>query len=85
MSKEIAVSEEKSKRGKWTPARVAQWWGAILASLAVLSLQVFYYKWRPSDIMINVLVSLAIWYVVFLAVAWLITKAITLSRRTPSP
>ena len=79
------MSEGKSKRGKWTPSRVAEWWGAILASLAVLGLQVFYYKWRPSDIMINVLVSLAIWYVVFLAVAWLITKAITRFRRTPCP
>lgn len=79
------MSEEKSKTGKWTPARVAQWWGAILASLAVLSLQVFHYKWRPSDIMINVLVSLAIWYVVFLVVAWLITQAIALFRRRPGP
>ena len=85
ISKEIAVSEEKSKRGKWTPARVAQWWGAISASLAVLGLQVFYYKWRPSDIMINVLVSLAIWYVVFLVVAWLITNVIALFRRAPGP
>jgi RsiW-degrading membrane proteinase PrsW (M82 family) len=79
------VSEGKSKRGKWTPAGVAQWWAAILASLAVLGLQVFYYKWRPSDIMINVLVSFAIWYVVFLVVAWLITQAIAFFRRTPSP
>ncbi|TEU15929.1 MAG: hypothetical protein E3J21_11835 [Anaerolineales bacterium] len=60
MSKETALSEAKSKRGKWTPARVAEWWGAILASLAVLGLQVFHYKWRPSNIMINVLVSFAI-------------------------
>jgi len=44
ISWETAVSEEKSKRGKWTPARAAQWWGAILASLAVLGLQIFYYK-----------------------------------------
>jgi hypothetical protein len=72
------VSEEKSKRGKWTPARAAQWWGAVLASLAVLGLQILYYKWRPSDIMINVLVSLAVWYVVFLVAAWLITQAIAL-------
>jgi len=79
------VSEGKSKRGKWTPARVAEWWGAILASLAVLALQVLHYKWRPSDIMINVLVSFAIWYVVFLLVAWLITKAISLFRRSPGP
>ena len=78
------MREEKGKRGKWIPAREGEWWGAILASLAVLSLQVFYYKWCPSDIMINVLVSFAIWYVVFLAVAWLITKAITLFRRTPT-
>ena len=78
------MNEEKSKTGKWTPARAAQWWGAILASLAVLALQIFHYKWRPSDIMINVLVSLAIWYVVFLVVAWLITQAIALSRRAPS-
>ena len=85
MSKEITVSEEKSKRGKWTPARAAQWWGAILASLAVLGLQVFHYQWRPSDIMINVLVSFAMWYVVFLMVAWLITQAIALFRRTPGP
>jgi RsiW-degrading membrane proteinase PrsW (M82 family) len=56
-----------------------------LAPLAVLALQVFYYKWRPSDIMINVLVSLAIWYIVFLAVVWLITQGIALFRRTPSP
>jgi hypothetical protein len=79
------VNEGKSTRGKWTPARAAQWWGAIFASMAVLGLQVFYYKWRPSDIMVNVLVSLAIWYVVFLVVAWLITKAIALSHRTPGP
>ena len=79
------MSEIKSKRGKWTPARVAQWWGAILASLAVLSLQVFHYTWRPSDIMINVLVSLAVWYIVFLLVAWLITQAIALFRRSPGP
>ena len=77
------MSEEESKRGKWTPARAAEWWGAIFASLAVLGLQVFYYKWRPSDIMINVLISFAIWYVVFLVVAWLITKAIALFRRAP--
>jgi hypothetical protein len=62
----LCFEEGESKRGKWTPARIAQWRGAILASLAVLGLQVFYYKWRPSDIMINVLVSFAIWYVVFL-------------------
>jgi len=74
------VSGEES-RGKWTPVRVAEWWAAIAASLAVLGLQVFYYKWRPSDIMINVLISFAVWYVVFLAVAWLITRAITLFRR----
>jgi hypothetical protein len=55
------MREEDTRRSKWTPARVAEWWGAILASLAVLGLQVFHYKWRPSDIMINVLVSLAIW------------------------
>jgi hypothetical protein len=79
------VSAEKSKRSKWTPARVAEWWGAIFASLAVLALQTFHYKWRPSDIMINVLVSLAIWYIVFLVVAWLITQAIALFRRSPSP
>jgi RsiW-degrading membrane proteinase PrsW (M82 family) len=79
------MNEGKSKRSQWRLARVAQWWGAILASLAVLGLQVFYYKWRPSDIMINVLVSLAIWYVVFLVVAWLITQAIALFRRSPSP
>ncbi len=79
------MSEEKSKTGKWTLARVAERWGAILASLAVLGLQVFYYKWRPSDIMINVLVSLAIWYLVFLMVAWLVTQAIALFRRTPGP
>jgi RsiW-degrading membrane proteinase PrsW (M82 family) len=85
ISKETAVNEEKSKRGKWTLARVAQWWGAILASLAVLGLQVFYYKWRPSDIMINVLVSLAVWYFVFLVVAWLITDVIALFRRTRNP
>jgi hypothetical protein len=85
ISKETAVSEEKSKRGKWTPARVAQWWAAVLASLAVLGLQVFHYKWRPSDIMINVLVSLAVWYVVFLVAAWLITQAIALFRRSPGP
>lgn len=77
------MSEAKTKKDKWTPAKVAQWWGAVLASLAVLGLQVFYYKWRPSDIMINVLVSLAIWYVVFLVVAWLITTAIALFRRAP--
>jgi hypothetical protein len=77
------MSEGKSKRGKWTPARAAQWWVAILASLAVLALQVFHYQWRPSDIMINVLVSLAVWYVVFLVVAWLITQAIALLRRSP--
>jgi hypothetical protein len=35
--------------------------------------------------MINALVSLAVWYVVFLVVAWLITKAIALFRRIPSP
>jgi len=68
-----------------TAAKAAQWWGGILASLAVLGLQVFYYKWRPSDIMTNVLVSFAIWYVVFLIVAWLITKAMALFRRTPGP
>ena len=68
-----------------TVARVAELWGAILASLAVLGLQVFYYKWRPSDIMINVLVSLATWYVVFLVVAWLITQAIALFRHAPGP
>ena len=79
------MSEIKSKTGKCTPARAAQWWGAILASLAVLGLQVLHYKWRPSDIMINVLVSFAIWYVVFLLVAWLITKAISLFRRSPGP
>jgi ABC-type multidrug transport system permease subunit len=85
MSKEMAVSEGKSKRGKWTPARAAEWWGAIFASLAVLALQLLYYRWRPSDIMINVFVSLAVWYVVFLVVAWLITQAIALSRRPPGP
>ena len=79
------MSEEKSRRGKWTPARVAQWWEAILASLAVFGLRVFYYKWRPSDIMINVLVSLAIWYVVFLIVAWLVTQAMALFRRSAGP
>ena len=56
-----------------------------MASLAVLGLQAFYYKWRPSDIMINVLVSLAMWYVVFLVVAWLVTQAIALFRRRPGP
>jgi hypothetical protein len=35
--------------------------------------------------MINVLVSFAIWYAVFLVVAWLISQAIALFRRTPSP
>jgi hypothetical protein len=84
MSKKTTASEGKSKRGKWTPTRPAQWWGAILASLAVLALQVFHYKWRPSDIMINVLVSFAIWYVVFLVVAWLITQAIALFGHAPS-
>jgi hypothetical protein len=79
------VSEEKSKRGKWTPARVAQWWGAIFASLAVLALQTSHYKWRPSDIMINVLVSFTIWYIVFLVVAWLITRAIALLRSFRNP
>jgi hypothetical protein len=43
-----------------------------------------HYKWRPSDIMINVLVSFAIWYVVFLVVAWLITQAIALFGHAPS-
>ena len=79
------MTEGKSKRGTWTSARVAEWWGAILASLAVLGLQVFHYKWRPSDIMINVLVSFAMWYVVFLVVAWLINNVIALFRRPPCP
>jgi fatty acid desaturase len=70
ISKETAVNEGKSRRGKWTPARVAQWWAAISASLAVLALRVFHYQWRPSDIMINVLVSLAMWYVVFLIIVF---------------
>ena len=83
MALALCFEEGESKRVKSTLARVAQWWGAILASLAVFGLQVFYYKWRPSDIMINVLVSFAIWYVVFLVVAWLITQAIALFRRRP--